>query len=187
LVLKKEFGIQNVRLLNIGHFVFKFNKMRGLFFIILTILTFALQAVQPKATSKFYKELTKFYGIENVKTFPIKDLSNDKDLFLKLYDGKNEIGLVVLTSAKGRHDKFDYFIIYNSSLDIQLIKILIYRSNYGSEITAKRWLSQFYEKKADSLKYGSDIQAISGATFSAIALTKNVNRINKILQEYSDN
>ena len=75
-------------------------------------------------------------------------------------------------------------VVYNLNHKVELIKILIYRSDYGSEITAKRWLSQFYNKTGDSLKYGSDIQAISGATFSAISLTKNINRINKILKEY---
>jgi K+-transporting ATPase c subunit len=67
--------------------------------------------------------------------------------------------------------------------EIELIKILVYRSAYGSEITAKRWLSQFYFKQRDSLKYGSDIQAISGATVSASSLTENVNRINKLIRE----
>jgi Na+-translocating ferredoxin:NAD+ oxidoreductase RnfG subunit len=45
-------------------------------------------------------------------------------------------------------------------------------------------LSQSYNRHNDSLKNGTDIQAVSGATFSAVALVKNVNRINKKLKEY---
>lgn len=156
--------------------------MRALFLIILLLGSFSLSAKQPVESKKFYKALSKFYDVENVKLSKIDDLSTKNDIVYKVPNQEND--LVVLTSARGRHDSFDYFIIYNSSLEIKFIKVLVYRSDYGSEITAKRWLKQFYTKKTDSLKYGSDIQAISGATFSAISLTKNVNRITKKLKEH---
>jgi hypothetical protein len=156
--------------------------------IIFSLLFFSslfVQANQPKVTKKFNKELVKYFNSENIKINEIIELSNNKDIFFKIFDDDKELGLVVLTSAIGRHDKFDYMIIYNQNKEIKLIKILVYRSDYGSEITGKRWLSQFYSKQKDSIKYGSDIQAISGATFSAISLTKNINRINRIVRNYN--
>ncbi len=138
----------------------------------------------PEVSKKFEKELSKHFGSEIISKKKIKDLSNENDLFFSVFKADADLGLVVLTTAKGRYDKFDFMIIYNTNYEIELIKILVYRSDYGSEITAKRWLSQFYSKQKDELKYGSDIQAISGATFSANSLTKNVNRINKILKEF---
>lgn len=160
--------------------------MRTFFVVLLTLFSLDIKADQPVETKKFYKELSNFYGIENIKSIKIEELSNNNDLFLTLYDEYKVLGIAVLTSAKGRYDKFDFMIVYNQRLEVKLIKMLIYRSDYGSEITAKRWLSQFYNKKEDVLKYGSDIQAISGATFSAISLTKNMNRINKILKDYKE-
>lgn len=157
--------------------------MRLLLLVLLMFVSLGADARQPEETKKFHKELSKFYDLENIKTNKIEDLSAKNDIVYNVFDDERKIGLVVLTSAMGRHDWFDYLIIYNLELEIQLVKVLVYRSDYGSEITAKRWLSQFAKKK-DSLKYGSDIQAISGATFSAMALTKNVNRINKKLHEY---
>jgi hypothetical protein len=154
--------------------------------VILTsfLFTFNVKAVQPTVTKKFQKELAKHFDGESIFTQENKSLSNDNDLFMDIYKGNEKLGLVVLTSAKGRYDKFDYMIVYDLNCKVELIKILVYRSDYGSEITARHWLKQFYTKKEDSLKYGSDIQAISGATFSAISLTKNINRINKVLKEY---
>ncbi|NOQ28100.1 MAG: hypothetical protein GQ564_22280 [Bacteroidales bacterium] len=151
-----------------------------IFFLIASI---TLMAKPPEVSKKFEKELAKHFESDVVKTIEIKELSKFSDLFFKVFDGDKELGLVVLTSAKGRYDMFDYMIVYNQKLEVELIKILVYRSDYGSEITAKRWLKQFYSKQTENLKYGSDIQAISGATFSATSLTKNVNRINKFLRE----
>ncbi|MFC2104134.1 hypothetical protein ACFLS4_02125 [Bacteroidota bacterium] len=156
------------------------------FLVVLFIITSSIRLIaeSPEVSKKFEKEISKHFESEIIRKVKINELSNNNELFFSVYNGEKKIGLVVLTSTKGRFDKFDYMIIYNTEFEIELIRILVYRSEYGSEITAKRWLSQFYTKKEDSLKYGSDIQAISGATFSASSLTKSINRINNIIKEY---
>ncbi|MCB2194552.1 MAG: FMN-binding protein [Bacteroidetes bacterium] len=158
--------------------------MRSVLILFLVFFATNLIASPPEISKKFIKELEKHYKTDKIETQEINELSSSSDRYFKVFNGDQYLGIVVLTSARGRYDKFDYMLIYNLNLEIELIKILVYRSDYGSEITAKRWLSQFYKKGDDSLKYGSDIQAISGATFSAMSLTKNVNRINKNLKEY---
>jgi len=154
--------------------------------IVLTLCmsSLTLKAEAPELSRKVEKEISKHFELEKLKTLKNRVLSNNDELFFNIYDGDSKVGLLVLTSAKGRYDKYDYMIIYNSDFEIELIKILVYRSQYGSEIMSRRWLRQFYNRQDDSLKYGSDIQAISGATFSASALTKEVNRINRILKEH---
>ena len=139
----------------------------------------------PELPKKVKKELEKYFNSNNIELLEIKKISNDKDIFYKVKNQEREVGTVVLSSAKGRFDKFDFMVVYNADLQIELIKILVYRSQYGSEITGKRWLSQFYGIKEDSLKYGSDVQAISGATFSAMAMIESINRINGILRNYN--
>jgi Na+-translocating ferredoxin:NAD+ oxidoreductase RnfG subunit len=160
--------------------------MKISFILIFNILFGAVFANPPEMNKKFKKEVEKHFNSDKIVLSKIEEISTEKDLFFKVSDQGAELGIAVLTEAEGRFDKFDYMIIYKPDLKIELIKILVYRSQYGSEITAKRWLSQFYDKQNDSLKYGSDIQAISGATFSASALTKNINRINKIIREDKD-
>ncbi|MFC2151151.1 hypothetical protein ACFLSE_01375 [Bacteroidota bacterium] len=158
--------------------------MRFILILIISISTFNFSTNSPEISKKARKELEKYYSSELLSLKEITELGNRDDLFIEVIDGEKDLGIVVLTSAKGRYDLFDYMIIYNLNFEIELIKVLVYRSDYGSEITAKRWLSQFYKKEEDNFKYGSNIQAITGATFSASSLTKNVNRINKILKEY---
>jgi len=155
--------------------------IRFLTFVFLMISSDVI-ANPPEVSKKFEKEFSKHFDSDRINKKEIKNLSNDTDLFFTVYDGELSVGFVVLTSGKGRFDKFDFMIIYSKEFEIELIKVLVYRSDYGAEITAKRWLSQFYSKQKDSLKYGSDIQAISGATVSASSLTENVNRINKIIR-----
>ena len=57
-------------------------------------------------------------------------------------------------------------------------KVLVYREDYGGEIGSKRWLKQFIGKtENDSLKYGDDIVAISGATISVRSMTTAINNL----------
>lgn len=84
---------------------------------------------------------------------------------------------VVFSTVKGRFEYFDYMIIINSSLEIINIKILKYRSEYGYEITNKGWLKQFYNKPFSHFEYRKNVDALSGATFSAQSLVNDVNLI----------
>lgn len=160
--------------------------MKYLLIILAVISSLMVRAESPEISRKVEKEISKHFDHETLKTIKNTKLSKDEAQFFNVYNGDSKVGIVVVSSAKGRYDKFDYMIVYNNDIQIEWIKILVYRSQYGSEIMSRRWLSQFYNKQDDSLKYGSDIQAISGATFSASALTNEVNRINKILKEHFD-
>jgi Na+-translocating ferredoxin:NAD+ oxidoreductase RnfG subunit len=69
-------------------------------------------------------------------------------------------------------------VIFDKDLIIKKVKILAYREDWGGEITSKRWLKQF--KGSDpttSLRYGSDVMGISGATISARSMTNAVNAL----------
>ena len=91
-----------------------------------------------------------------------------------------DLGRLVLTDAQGRFDRFDLMIVTDQSNAIRLIKILKYRSDYGSEITNKRWLGQFYGPRKGEFVLRKNIDAISGATFSSGGL---VDEINAVLKE----
>ena len=53
---------------------------------------------------------------------------------------------------------------------------------HGGEISSKKWLEQFVGYKGGALKYGDDIQAISGATYSASSITHRMNEIVEAIQ-----
>jgi len=148
-------------------------------------LSFGLNAQNSDANKKFEKELATYFNQRKVEKIElINNQSSDK--FYKLIIDEKFYGYSVLSSAKGRYDLFDFMIIYNDKKEIEYIHILIYRSQYGQEITNKNWLKQFY-KKVKLFVYGRDIQALSGATFSAESITNKINKLNEILTDIIKN
>lgn len=109
--------------------------------------------------------------------------SNDFQLHKLLVNNKL-VAYLVISRAKSRVEFFDYMIIYNIDLSIKTIEVLAYREDYGGEIANKRWLKQFEAKKnANEMKFGNDIQGISGATISARSLTADVQGVTNYLQQ----
>ncbi len=90
--------------------------------------------------------------------------------------------ILVLSSVQGRFENFDIMTIIVSK-KITLIRILKYRSEYGSEVSNKKWLSQFYNKSDDTFIFRKNIDAISGATFSAQGMVNEENAILGALKE----
>jgi Na+-translocating ferredoxin:NAD+ oxidoreductase RnfG subunit len=100
-----------------------------------------------------------------------------KEYFRYQSDDANTGAIVVFSTASGRFEDFDYMVIINPGKELMNIKILKYRSEYGYEISNKGWLRQFYGKNTGSFRYMADIDALSGATFSARSLTEDINLI----------
>jgi hypothetical protein len=77
---------------------------------------------------------------------------------------------------------FDYFILYNSSKQVEFVKITAYKATRGHQMASAGWLRQY--KKYDGskpLKVGKDIDAISGATVSVNAINEDIRRVTKQL------
>ena len=83
-------------------------------------------------------------------------------------------GYVFFTKAKGRFDFFEYMVILSEQGSVQKVKVLQYISEHGGEIRSSKWLDQFCGYTSGPLVYGKDIQALSGATISAGAITKDI-------------
>ena len=106
-----------------------------------------------------------------------------KDKIFLLEDSSGSAGYMVLSSAKGRYEFFDFMILYDTLGRIKNVDILVYRSDHGHEIMNKGWLRQFEGTKGCDLNYGKDIDALSGATISANALTKEIQRWCKVMED----
>ncbi len=78
---------------------------------------------------------------------------------------------------------FDYFILYDSSVTVKLVKVYNYKATHGHEITAKGWLKQFIGfDDSESLQVDKNIDAISGATISVHAITDDIRSKTRLLQ-----
>ena len=107
-----------------------------------------------------------------------------KNTIYNILSNERPVAYMFLSKAKSKISDFDYMVVYNSDFSILNVKVLVYREEYGGEIGSKRWLKQF-EGKSDpeKMKFGHDIQNISGATISARSITFDVKKITKQIIE----
>ncbi len=105
------------------------------------------------------------------------------DTLFRLNQHNGELlGYLVVSSATGRFEKFDYMVVYKEDMSIVDIKILVYRSEHGYQVSTKGWIKQFLNHPGEKVYvYGQNIDAISGATISGKSLTDNINRLNLLI------
>ncbi|WP_027136863.1 FMN-binding protein [Gaetbulibacter saemankumensis] len=138
---------------------------------------------------KIDKEITKTFEIEdfsftefkipNAIASKVKSKFNNDNLF-KIEVENKLVGYAYVSQAPSKTALFDYLVLLDTDLVVKKSKVLVYREEYGGEIGSARWLKQFIGKNQDdSLKYGENIMAISGATISVRSMT---NAMNDLLQ-----
>ena len=122
--------------------------------------------------NKATKYLSKYY--EDQVT--IVDTGRD-DLDGRLYYISNTSDKVFIGYARSKFETFDYMVLLDESNTIKLVKILIYREDYGGEVGSKRWLKQWIgvSDRKDM------VHAISGATISVDSLKNSINYLLKQL------
>lgn len=84
---------------------------------------------------------------------------------------------------QSNYEPFYYVVIINPDLSIKKIKIIEYYSEYGYEITSKRWLAQFMGKTGCNLEYQKQIDGISGATISVKSMIYDINNTCKMMKQ----
>lgn len=145
----------------------------------------AVQQEQP-CFDETLKRRTEKVLINEFKTnavhFELK-AENSKTLLFTLYADSMHCGYIAITSSIGRSEKFEYLVLYSTDIAVQRISILQYRSTHGTGISSRRWLKQFIGNKGELLTYGKDVQAISGATFSAQSLTHDIPVLSRWVSE----
>jgi len=155
---------------------------------LMTILLFSGATQLPEHPASFWKKADKnldriFKGKVITKTVVEsgeKELADGKfknNGIYVLMSADETLGYVVFTSSMGRFESFDYMVVYNPDASVKEIDVLNYTSPHGGEVASPKWLKQFVGYQGKHLKYGSDIEAITGATYSATSLVKDVETI----------
>ena len=79
---------------------------------------------------------------------------------------------------------FDYFVVFDTNLSVQQVKVYYYQATHGQEVTNKGWLKQFQGYDGSrSLTVGKNIDAISGATVSVLAITNDIQEKTQLLKK----
>jgi transcriptional regulator of nitric oxide reductase len=97
--------------------------------------------------------------------------------------GDELLGYAFLGTAPSKTDTFEYLILFDQNFIQKKAKVMVYREDYGGEISSKRWLSQFQNSSlGERFIYGDNISAISGATISVKSMTNSINYVYSQLQ-----
>jgi len=96
-----------------------------------------------------------------------------------------------IENSGGDSEFFDYFMFFDSTATVQLVKIYNYEASHGQEVTSSNWLKQFKNYNGnEELVAGRNIDAISGATISVDATTFDIEfrttTLKKIIQQFAN-
>lgn len=149
------------------------------FFYILVLISFQLSAQSPRLLKKATKLIEKTYAVDDIqlkhKEFQTNSVVGD---FYKIIDSNQLLGYAFIGTAPSKTDTFEYLVVFDLSLIIKKVNVLVYREDYGGEIGSNRWLRQFVGKaRSTDLAVGKNIAAISGATISVYSMTNAVNQL----------
>jgi len=150
-------------------------------------LGFADAKINPRLQQKLHSAVQNTFELEEFELvhLPIDAQTNENTLvelggenLFEIHSMEQLKGYVYLGQAPSMKQVFDYVVLFNTDLSIKKAKVLIYREDYGRQIGSQRWLKQFIGKTPeDVLDYGTDIDAIAGATISAKSMNKAVNEV----------
>lgn len=145
--------------------------------IVFLFSSFAPKKISPRLQQKLDSAVQTTFAVEVFQLDMIQvDLGTD--MLFKINQENKFLGYAYLGQAPSMKDIFDYVVLFNPDLSIKKSKVLIYRENHGRQIGSQRWLKQFIGIGiGDTLDYGKDIDAISGATISAKSMTKAVEKM----------
>lgn len=88
------------------------------------------------------------------------------------------LGWFVIDQVIGKHELITYAAGINADGSVRQIQIIEYLEAYGYQVRARKWRDQFIGKTADdTLRVGSDIGNIAGATLSTHHITDGVRRL----------
>jgi len=161
----------------------------GLLFLMAFTYSSVVKATYPeKLILKAEKQAIKTLGQHEITKVPVRinpaeHYYSDVDTVFRMINNSGRlIGYLILSSALGRFEVFDYMVVYNEDLSMANLNILVYRSEHGYQVAAKGWLKQFLDQPVESVfAYGQNIDAISGATISGKSFTENINRLNTLI------
>lgn len=86
-------------------------------------------------------------------------------------------------SQSASSEYFDYFMLFDKNLSVQLVKVYNYQATHGHEITARGWLKQFIGFDGnEKMTVGKNIDAVSGATISVNAITDDITDKTELLK-----
>lgn len=92
-------------------------------------------------------------------------------------------GYAVVVEEIGKHRPFTLIVAVTPDFTVKDVAVMVYRETRGGEITQRRFLAQYRNKRAqDPMQLDRDIVGISGATLSVQGANRAVHKALAVLQ-----
>lgn len=92
--------------------------------------------------------------------------------------GSRDLGWAVVVDEIGLHEPITHLVKLDADLEVEEVRVLIFRETRGDAIKRPRFLKQFRGKSSrDRLQVGRDIDAVTGATYSSRAIVRGVRKV----------
>lgn len=92
-------------------------------------------------------------------------------------------GYAVITEEVGLYKPITFLVTATDDLEVEQVRIMVYRESRGDEVKRMRFLSQYEGKSVGSpIRIDRDIVAITGATLSVRALNAGVRKVLAVLE-----
>ena len=140
-------------------------------FFLLILLAMSLASFAPsnyKLEGKATKHLSKYYQRD------VMIVENTIDnIDGTMYDISDTTDRLFIGYARSKFETFDYMVLFDNDYTIKLVRVLVYREDYGGEVGSTRWLSKWIGVN----KPRPFVDAISGATISVNSLKWSINSL----------
>lgn len=95
------------------------------------------------------------------------------------------VSYLLKINTKGRMHSFTSLVLLNSDGALLQVRIIEYPSTHGIQVTNKRWLGKLRIGADSPLKYGKNVDALSGATISANGLIDGIELVREGVKRMS--
>lgn len=110
---------------------------------------------------------------------------SDKLYLWKIYYDGYFNGVAIVDNVYGKVQPITFLVIFDTDGKVVDTTVLKYREPHGGEVQDPAWLHQFTGASAiTKLRYGDDVQGITGATISSKSMTRGVKKLTLLVHEY---
>jgi hypothetical protein len=154
--------------------------MKTLIIVLLLLSSFSASSFSQRIARDVARIVEQEYGKNNLEITPLQKDSNLPDFVKQIWvvdlqDGSKNY--LYQFDIKGRAHVFDALLLLTSKADVLQVGIINYPSNHGINVTNKRWLKKLRFESDKKYSYGENVDALSGATISAINLLNSIEAI----------
>lgn len=90
-----------------------------------------------------------------------------------------ETAYLLLADGKGRTEPFRFYALLKADGSVLRVQVFEYNSTHGIQVTSTGWLNKLRVNANESLEYGRNVDAITGATISARSLISTLEEVRK--------